>query len=93
MKEETKCFGAEREVRKADETGGGGNQGNSGMGADFCQQEVSVTMVTEKRNDVIPSKWCLAWWGYFWRAGSASMFFTLSNLFLNIRREMATFCK
>lgn len=24
MKEETKCFGAEREVRKADETGGGG---------------------------------------------------------------------
>lgn len=42
------------------------NQGKSGMGADFCQQEVSVTMVTGQRSDVIASNRCLAWRGYFW---------------------------
>lgn len=29
------------------------NQGKSAMGADFCQQEGSVTMVTRQRSDVI----------------------------------------
>lgn len=70
MKEETKWVIAEREVRKADETGREGkkekNQGKSGMDADFCQQEVNVSMVTRQRSDVIASNRCLAWWGYFW---------------------------
>lgn len=48
------------------------NQGKSGMGADFCQQEVSVTMVTRQRSDVIACNRCLALWGYFfWGGGLA----------------------
>lgn len=35
------------------------------MGADFCLQELSVTMATRIRSDVITSSGCLAWWGYF----------------------------
>ena len=60
------------------------------MGADFCQQEVHVTMVTRQRSDVIALNRSLALWGYFWGIGSASQFFTLSSLLLHIRIKMAT---
>lgn len=31
----------------------------------FCQQGLSVTMVTRQKDDVITSKGCFVWWGCF----------------------------
>lgn len=86
---------ADREVRKADETGREEGKKTKIKGSRvwvliFCQQEVRVTMVTRQRSDVIASKRSLALWGYFWGVGSASLFFTLSSLLLHIRIKMAT---
>lgn len=48
----------------------------------FCQQGLSVTMVTRQKDDVITSKGCFVWWGYF---GGLAKQFIVS--FSNIRKN------
>ena len=58
-----------------------------GMGTDFCQQKVSVTMVTRQRSDVIAS--IIGAWhgGGILGVLQCESFFTLSSLLSHIRRN------
>ena len=61
------------------------------MGADFCQQEVSVTMVTRRKGvmslPLIGALHC----GVFLGVGSDSLFFTLSSLLSHIQNITAIY--